>query len=75
MLSFDYYQRTLAFIYSSFGPANPTQNTADVDLQDLKWRYNQLQTQYDYINSKYNAHMEGSKHSDVKLEVRYHSFV
>lgn len=34
-----------------------------------------MQTQYDYINSKYNAHMEGSKHSDVKLEVRYYSFV
>lgn len=40
-----------------------------MDLHDLKWRYQQLQTQHDYILSKYNAHVESTKHNDVKLEV------
>ena len=42
----------------------------DADLQDIKWRYQQLQVQYDYEVAKFAAQSESNKHSDVKLEVR-----
>jgi hypothetical protein len=42
---------------------------SEADNQDLKWRLQQLQTQYDYTVAKLAALSEGSKHSEVKLEV------
>jgi hypothetical protein len=43
---------------------------SEADNQDLKWRLQQLQTQYDYTVAKLTALSEASKHSEVKLEVR-----
>jgi hypothetical protein len=46
------------------------QIAAEADNSDLKWRLQQLQTQYDYTVAKLTAQSENSKHSEVKLEVR-----
>ena len=44
-------------------------------MQDLQWRHQQLQTQYDYLVAQHTSQKEGSKHNDVKLEVPTHADV
>ncbi|KAJ1428031.1 hypothetical protein B484DRAFT_396992, partial [Ochromonadaceae sp. CCMP2298] len=42
--------------------------SSDADNMDLKWRLQQLQTQYDYLTSKTAAQLEAHKHGDVKMD-------
>lgn len=44
------------------------------DNSDVKWRLQQLQTQYDYMVSKTTAQTEANKHADAKIE-EYHQKV
>jgi hypothetical protein len=41
-------------------------------VRDLKWKLQQLQTQYDHVSSKSSAQLEGLKTAEDQLEVRLH---
>jgi myosin heavy subunit len=49
-------------------------STNDADMLDLKWRHQQLQTQYDYLVSKTSAQNENGKNSEARVE-EYHQKV